>query len=185
MCCWKELCVVSYTGRLCDVAPFSDTYNAMVGVPIVSAATLYTDVQTGVKYILVINEALHMPNLPYSLLNPNQVRYAGNQVFDNPFDHDNAIRMNVFGKPGGSAVVPIQVVGTILLFTTRIPMADELAVLPHFHLTLTDEWKPHTILLSSLRVVNEVPSSVANIYDVVEDVSSLRVNDVVNDGVER
>jgi hypothetical protein len=72
----KNFVVVSYNGRLCDVAPFSDTYDAMVGVPIVSAATLYTDVQTGVKYILVINEALHMPNLPYSLLNPNQIRYA-------------------------------------------------------------------------------------------------------------
>jgi hypothetical protein len=140
---------------------------------------LYIDVQTGVKYILVINEALHMPNLPYSLLNPNQICYAGNQVFNNPFDHDNAVHMNIFGKLGGSVVVPIKVVGTILLFTTHVPMANELAVLPHFHLTLTDEWCPHTILLPSLRVVEEVPSSGAKLYDVVDDVSSLRLNDVV------
>jgi hypothetical protein len=104
-------------------------------------------------------------------------------VFDNPFDHDNVMHMNVFGKHGGSVVGPIQVVGTILLFTTCIPMADELAVLPHFYLTLPDEWNPHTILLSSLSGVEEVPSSVANIYDGVEDVSLLRVNDVVNDVV--
>jgi hypothetical protein len=36
-----------------------------LGCQIVSAATMYTDVEIGIKYILVINKALHMPNLPY------------------------------------------------------------------------------------------------------------------------
>jgi hypothetical protein len=65
--------------------------------------------------------------------------------------------MNVFGKHGDSVVVPIQVVGTILLFTTCVPIADEIAVLPQFHVTVTDEWNPHTIWISSLHVVEEVP----------------------------
>jgi hypothetical protein len=60
-------------------------------------------------------------------------------VFDSPFDHNNVVHMNVFGKHRDSVVVPIQVVGTILLFTTHVPMADELVAFPHFHLTLTNE----------------------------------------------
>jgi DNA primase large subunit len=52
----------------------------MMPMPIVSAATLYMDVQ----------KALHIPDLRYSLLNANQIRYAGNEVLYNPFDCDNS-----------------------------------------------------------------------------------------------
>jgi hypothetical protein len=63
-------------------------------------------------------------------------------------------------------------------------MADELAVLPHFHLILTigiqtQYCYPHC------EWWREVPSSVVIFYDVVEDVSLLRLNDVVNDVVQR
>jgi hypothetical protein len=92
--------------------------------PIVSMARLYTDVQTGFKYVLVVNEALYMPDLPYSLLNPNQIWYAVNQVFDNPFEHENGVKMNVLGQHHDSVEVPIQVEGTILLFTSRTPTVN-------------------------------------------------------------
>jgi hypothetical protein len=56
----KNFVVISYTGRLCDVSPYSDTYDAVVGVPIVSAATLYTDVQTGFlsMYLLLMKHCI-------------------------------------------------------------------------------------------------------------------------------
>jgi hypothetical protein len=169
----KNFVVISYTGRLCDVSPYSDTYDAMVGVAIVSAATLYTDVQTGFEYVLVVNEALHMPDLPYSLLSPNQICYAGNQVFDNPFDHENGVQMNVLGLYHDSVEVLLQFEGTMLSFTSRTPTVEELDVLPHLPLTLTAEWNPHTVRLSSLCVAEDVTPSSVELNDAVEDVSCL------------
>jgi hypothetical protein len=92
------------------VSPYSDTYDAIVGVPIVYAATLYNNVQTGFEYVLLVNEALHMPDFPYSLLNPSQIQYAGSQSFDNPLK----FQVNVLGQHHDSVELPIQVKGTIL-----------------------------------------------------------------------
>jgi hypothetical protein len=114
---------------------FSISYVVMVGVPIVPAATLYTDVETGVKYILVINEALHMTNLPYFLLNPNQIRYAGNQVFDNPFDHPNAVHCGDYPVIYNSCSYGWWTC-CVAAFSSDF-----------------DDWNPNTILLPSLRVV--------------------------------
>ena len=56
-------------------------------MPIVSAATGYTSAN-GENYILILNEALWMPNLNHSLLNPNQLRHNGLEVQDNPYSTD-------------------------------------------------------------------------------------------------
>ena len=55
-----------YTERTCDVQPYSDQYQPISNVPIVTAATGYTSA-TGLNYILVIPEALYMPTLSHSL----------------------------------------------------------------------------------------------------------------------
>ena len=56
-------------------------------MPIVSAATAFTCQSTGQTYILVINEALWFGDrLENSLINPNQLRFGGIIVNDNPFD---------------------------------------------------------------------------------------------------
>ena len=78
---------LNYTDRTCDVLPYSDVYQPVSNVPIVTAATGYT-ASTGLNYILVIPEALYMPNLQHSLFNPNQFRHFGTVVQDNPFALD-------------------------------------------------------------------------------------------------
>ena len=80
----RNTLVLSYTDRVCEVSPYLDEYEPMKNVPIVSAATGCTS-YTGESYILILNEALYMPKLNHTLLNPNQLRHNGIEVQDNLF----------------------------------------------------------------------------------------------------
>ena len=74
-----------------DVAPYnSEAYNPECDIPIiVTAATSYMDQQNGQVYILVIHEGQCFGDeLTHSLINPNQLRYAGVTVQDNPFERN-------------------------------------------------------------------------------------------------
>ena len=77
-----------FTGRACDVTPYnSDSYEPERDVPIVSGATAYTCQRSGQTYILVVNEGLWFgEKLQNTLLNPNQLRFSGVKVADNPFN---------------------------------------------------------------------------------------------------
>ena len=75
-----------YTGKKCDVSPYTDAYEAIKSVPIVQAATAYENPETGETTILVFNEAIWMgEQLKHTLINPNQLRAFGVTVQDNPF----------------------------------------------------------------------------------------------------
>ena len=50
--------VLKYTGEVCDVHPFSDSYNPITGIHVVQATTAY-DHPSGVTYILVLSQALY------------------------------------------------------------------------------------------------------------------------------
>ena len=68
----RNCVILSYTGRECDVSPYTDSYEAIKGVSIVTGATAWTSQVDGQTYILVFNEALWMGDvLDHSLLNPN------------------------------------------------------------------------------------------------------------------
>jgi hypothetical protein len=84
--------VIERTGRVCTVSGFAEEYGSQDETPIVSAATLYQDPETGNEAILVVKEALYFPSLPHTLLNPNQINHAGNEVWDNPFDPDKELK---------------------------------------------------------------------------------------------
>ena len=73
--------ILGYTGRECEVSPYTDTYESIKGVPIVKGATGYTSKATGERWILVFNEALYMgQQMTHSLFNPNQLRHFGCEV---------------------------------------------------------------------------------------------------------
>ena len=78
----RNCVVMHYTERVADVLPYSDEYKAKTGIPIAQVATGHTNL-AGQRSILVVNEALWMPELPYSLFNPNQFREYGVVVQDN------------------------------------------------------------------------------------------------------
>jgi Reverse transcriptase (RNA-dependent DNA polymerase) len=147
----KNFTVLERTGRVCDVSAFSDEFGRHANVEIVTAATLIQDEASGLASILVINEALSFPQMDYTLLNPNQIRYAGNEVWDNPFDPSHQVSMVVHSDEHPSLTVPITLKGTILSFPSRTPSQRELDTLPHYHLTLDNEWDPHNVRLAAVQ----------------------------------
>ena len=81
----SNCCVMHYTNRECDVSPYRDDYAPITNVPIVQAATAYQSKYTGLIYILILNEALWMgDSMQHTLINPNQLRYYGTKVQDDP-----------------------------------------------------------------------------------------------------
>jgi hypothetical protein len=77
--------ILHHTGRECDVYPYTESYEGIKGVQIVTGATSWTSQVTGETFVLVIHEALWMPgSLTHSLVNPNQLRAYGSTIQDNP-----------------------------------------------------------------------------------------------------
>ena len=138
----RNFVVLQYTGRECDVVPFTDQYSAMAGVPIVTGATAFTDLDSGETIILVINEGLYMPNaMQDSLLNPNQMRAFGAIVQDNPYSGSPLY----ITDPEGVVKVPLRTKGTVIYADTRTPTEDELGTCSHVPLTSEHQWRPMSI----------------------------------------
>ena len=83
----RNCLLMNFTERVCDVMPYSDDYEPKTGIPIVQAATGYT-AANGQRTILIFNEALWLPDMENSLMNPNQLRHFGIEVQDNPYHRD-------------------------------------------------------------------------------------------------
>ena len=139
----QNFLILHYTGRECDVMPYSDTYESIKGVPIVTAATAWTCQDSGETYILVFHEGLWMgESMPNTLINPNQLRAYGCTVQDNPY----------CGSPlyledsNGTITIPLSTIGTNILTTTRTPTQDELDNCTHIIWTSQREWEPSNIV---------------------------------------
>lgn len=133
--------ILAYTGRVCDVSPYSPDYESIKNVAIVSGATAWTSQQTSETYILVIHEALWMADtLSHSLVNPNQLRAFGTQVQDNPF-----LAPLVMEDKDSFVQIPMHLDGTNVVFPTRTPTQEELDTCRHVHLNSQQEWDPTTL----------------------------------------
>jgi hypothetical protein len=133
--------VLHYTSRECDVSPYTEVYESVKAVPIVSGATAWTDERTRLTYILVVNEALWMPDtVTSSLINPNQLRAYGITVQDNPF----AGPMYISNEEEEDVVsISMFAVGTNISINTRTPTQEELDSCQHIILTSDTEWEPN------------------------------------------
>ena len=80
--------IISETGKIADVSPFTPDYKSME-IPIVDAAIQYEDPYDGKVYILVIRNALYVPSMRNNLLPPFILRQAGIEVNDVPKIHTN------------------------------------------------------------------------------------------------
>ena len=139
----RNCVIMQYTGRECDVSPYTDTYAAIKGVPIVTGATAWTCQSTGETTILVFNEALWMGEvMEHSLLNPNQLRFFGIRVQDNPFDR---VQMHL-ATEDGSLTILMEADGTTIKFPTRSPTDQELRECPHVVMTSRAEWNPRSVV---------------------------------------
>lgn len=134
---------MSFSGRECDVSPFTDSYNKINSVPIASAATAWTSSDTGTTYILVFHEGLWMPEqMEHSLINPNQLRYFGTVVQDNPYSKSPLFIMT----EDSSFVLPLDTIGTNIVANTRTPTSEELDLCQHVHLNSRHPWDPQKVV---------------------------------------
>ena len=69
ICVGHNWLILSPTGQTCDVRGFHEDFESIKDVPIVRAASVYTD-ENGRRYLLIINEALHFGSgMDHSLIN--------------------------------------------------------------------------------------------------------------------
>ena len=83
------------------MVPFSDTYEPMKDVDIMLSDTGLTSV-TRKQYILVFNEALYIPELDHTLINPNQFIQFHTQIQDNTYHATEP--MNITNRSGDFTV---------------------------------------------------------------------------------
>ena len=143
-CLGKNFVILQYTTRLADVYPYDKSYKPIEGVPIVSGATAWDDTLTGQTYILVVNEALYYgTRLEHSLINPNQVRDFGIGFWDNPYDPNRQLQIDV----NDEISISMRTSGTKIFFESRSPTDQELRECPHIEITSKREWNPGTVIL--------------------------------------
>ena len=138
----RNCIVLQYTGRECDVSPYTDEYEVIKSVPIMTGATTWTDQDSGQTAILVFNEALWMGDqLENSLVNQNQLRYYGTTVQDNPFSDSPMYIMS----SDGEFMMELEVDGTNMFVHTCTLTPRELEECPHIILSLPQYWDPQSI----------------------------------------
>ena len=136
--------VLSYTGKECEVSPYSSEYEAVQNVPVITGATVWTNATDGAAYLLIFHESVWMGDkLDHTLVNPNQLRAYGVSVQDNPFD----------AKPlsitTDDASVELYSEGMIICRDTRTPTESKLGQLPRLILTSPHDWDPHNVCFPS------------------------------------
>ena len=147
-CCAGMNCRPTFfTGQQCDVQGFHDDFTPVQDVPIATVATAWSDPFTGQGYILIIHEALFFGNkMNHSLLNPNQLRHFGIEVYDNPYEMDPTRSMGI-KIPDGNEVIPFLSQGLTIFFTSRYPTDFEMEHYPHVVVTSDQTWDPQALVM--------------------------------------
>ena len=167
----RNCMLMRFTERVCDVMPYSDDYEPKKGIPIVQAATGYTDAN-GQRSILVFNEALWIPELENSLMNPNQLRHYGVHVQDNPYHQDPMTIHKDDDEEGFVACLKSS--GTNIYIDTWTPTHKDLEVHRHIELTSPRPWNPYEVQFPGLSEIE--------IGEIEErNISSLEYNTKPND----
>jgi hypothetical protein len=131
-CLGKNFVILHYTTHTADVYAYDKSYKPLEGVPIVTGATAPDDRTNGLTYILLFNEALYDgTKLDHSLINPNQIRSYGIDFWDNPFDRERGLLIDV----NEELKIPMHSNGTKIQFATRTPTEEELKDCPRIVMT--------------------------------------------------
>jgi hypothetical protein len=139
--------VIAHTEKSCNVTLFHLHYQSLQNVPIVQAATAYTDPESGETFIFVVNQALYLgSNFQTALLNLNQLRSNG-IIVDNCPKHlaaDPASATHLIFIPYHSLRIPLELNGVISGFQSHYPSTEELENCLWIELTSDKEWDPHS-----------------------------------------
>ena len=139
----KNSIIMGYTGRECEVSPYTDSYESIKKVPIVQGATGYTSPVTGQQSILIFNEALWLGDqMEHTLVNPNQLRHFGLIIRDDPYNLEEPIRIET---ENGEFVMPLLSNGTVIYLDTWTPTDEDLCSLPHVIMSSPHPWNPRDV----------------------------------------
>ncbi|NIX54954.1 MAG: hypothetical protein GWN14_03225, partial [candidate division Zixibacteria bacterium] len=148
------------TGQTCEVRGFHNDLGGIADVEVATCATAWIDPKTGFTYILIFHEALYFgPSLDHSLINPNQLRHFGTPVWDNPYDTDHPMGIDL-----DTVFIPFDSQGATIYFETHCPTDRELEECPHIIMTSDREWDPHNVSLNKstpTRFVEECSRTIA------------------------
>ena len=125
-CCGKNFIPLMFTGQTCDANGFHGDLETISDVPVATCATVWQHPK-GMRFILVIHEALYFgDSMDHSLINPNQMRAIGINVWDNPYDKERD-----FGIVVDGVMIPFDSEGSTIFFDTFTPNQEELEAHPH------------------------------------------------------
>jgi len=146
-CVGPECRVLSVTEKFCKVNAYHPGYDAFEEIPVVQAATAYDDPETGITYILIINQALQIPGMAVTLLNPNQLRVNGIIVNDVPIhlcpNPENA--SHSIDIPNENLSIPLKLQGVISKVEVRLPTINEIETCKWVELTSAADWEPNSL----------------------------------------
>ena len=145
--CAGENCVpLCHTGQVCNVQPFSGDCDAKKDVLIEGVATVCDDPRTGESILLEPHEVLvFTDSLDHTPLNPNQARYFGHSLCDDPFDPHRELESK-FDETND--VMPFEQKGLVICFETWRPTQEELHQLRRLVVTGDTPWDPSSISLT-------------------------------------
>ena len=92
----RNFVLLEYTTRTADVYFYEKEIAPINNVTIVSGSTAWDGHALGQTYIIVINDALYYGiKLDHSLINPNQIRAYGVLFWENPYDKERGLTIEV------------------------------------------------------------------------------------------
>ena len=147
-------------GRRVNIQGYDPNLGIQRDLPIVSAALAYDSVtEAGHETVLlIVNQAIYLPQLKHNLLCPNQMRANDVIVDECPRMfatvnecHRIMIRGGVDDTDASNITkidgitIPLHLSGVISYFPSRKPTKHEFDTLPRYHLTADEpEWDPHS-----------------------------------------
>ena len=146
----KHAYILSDTGRTADVNAYNPQYETMV-IPIVDAAVQYNCPYTGIAYVLVIRNALHVPTMDHHLIPPFILREAGITVNDTPKIHtdDPSVSDHCILFKSNDFKIHLSLHGVFSYFTTTKPTLEMLQESEDIYMLTPSIWDPHNPAYSS------------------------------------
>ena len=145
-CCLVQNFIhIAYTNRSSNFYPYSEAYETIENVPIVSGATYY-DHTDGNTYILVLYKSLYYGSkMKHSLVNPNYIQSNDLDFYENPA-RDEEFYFELYDN----LKIPLQFQGTKCTFLSRVPTQQELETCQKFDMTSDHKWDPQSIDLNNI-----------------------------------
>ena len=140
---------VEYTGKTVDVNAFSPTIEP-TQLPIVDAVIQYDCNHSGVSYLLIIKNALYVPEMTNHLIPPFIMRECGITVSDTPKIHldDPGVLDHSIQFPQTKLRIPLSLHGIFSFVPTYKPTESMLEDCEEVYVLTPSRWDPHDSVYS-------------------------------------